>query len=202
MRLAGNGAGACGGDGDTTLAATRDGRGQRLTSGGCRDECAVRCMVQRTPTTFYAAISQERPPGGRSGAARRASRWVPGEGGTFAGLVPARLIPLQASSDLSRFPLPFSGDGDATLSATCDGRGQRLTSGGCRDECAEHFMEQGTPTTFYAARSQERSRGEVRRCPARFALGSGRRGDVRRSGSSKADPDLGRQTRATTDFTA
>ena len=50
-------------------------------------------MVQGTPTIFYAARSQERPPGGRSGAARRASRLIPGEEGTFAGLVPARRIP-------------------------------------------------------------------------------------------------------------
>ena len=71
----------CGGDGDATLAATRDVRGQRLTSGGCRDECAEHFMVQGTPATFHAAISQERPPGGRSGAARRAARWIPGEGG-------------------------------------------------------------------------------------------------------------------------
>ena len=80
-------------DGDTPLAATRDVRGQRLTSGGCRDECAEHFMVQATPATFHAARSQERPPGGRSGAARRASRWVPGEGGAFAGLVPASHVP-------------------------------------------------------------------------------------------------------------
>ena len=86
---------------------------------------------------------------------------------------------------------PCGGDGDATLAATRDVRGQRLTSGGCRDECAEHFMVQGSPATFDAARSQERPpKGEVRRCPARFALGSGRRGEVRRSGSSKTRPAL------------
>ena len=60
---------------------------------------------------------------------------------------------------------PCSGDGDTTLAATRDGRGQRPPS------------------------------GEVRRCPARFALGSGRRGEVRRSGSSKTDPALNRNQR-------
>ena len=86
---------------------------------------------------------------------------------------------------------PCGGDGDTTLAATRDGRGQRLTSGGRRDECAEHFMVQATPATFHAARSQERPlKGEVRRCPARSALDSGRRGGVRRSGSSKPRPTL------------
>ena len=167
-----------GGDGDATLAATRDGRGQRLTSGGCRDECAEHFMVQGTPTTFHVARSQERPPGGRSGAARRASRWVTGEGGRFAGLVPARHVPLQASSDLSRFPLPFSGDGDTTPAATRDGRGQRLTSGGCRDDCAVHFMVQATPTTFHVARSQERppgGRSGAARRASRWVPGEGGR---------------------------
>ena len=131
-------------------------------------------------------------PRGRSGAARRAARWVPGEGGRFAGLVPARLIPLQGKRGLMETEQgPLGGDGDATLAATRDGRGQRLTSGGRRDDCAEHFMAQATPATFHAARSQERPpKGEVRRCPARFALGSGRRGEVRRSGSSKTRPAL------------
>ena len=56
--------GPCGGDGDATLAATRDGRGQRLTSGGCRDDCAVRLMVQATPKAFCVLTVEERPPGG------------------------------------------------------------------------------------------------------------------------------------------
>ena len=86
---------------------------------------------------------------------------------------------------------PCGGDGDTTLAATRDVRGQRLTSGGRRNDCAGRFMVQGTPTTFYAAIAQERPpKGEVRRCPARCALGSGRRGEVRRSGSSKTDPAL------------
>ena len=167
-----------GGDGDTTLAATCDVRGQRLTSGGCRDECAVHLMVQATPATFHAARSQERPPGGWSGAARRASRWVPGEGGRFAGLVQSRPVPRQASFDLARFPLPFSGDGDATLAATRDGRGQRLTSGGRSDDRAEHFMVQGTPTTFHVARSLERppgGRSGAARRAARLIPGEGGR---------------------------
>ena len=115
--------------GDTTPAATRDGRGQRLTSGGCRDDCAEHFMVRqplrhfmrryrrsalpragqshmekmpsnveteqrtkpsRTESTssrananFPFVLPSAIPllPRGRSGAARRASRWVPGEGG-------------------------------------------------------------------------------------------------------------------------
>ena len=101
MRLAGNGAGEpCSLDSDAPLAATRDGRGQRLTSGGRSNERAVRCMGQGTPATFHAARSQERPP---SGEVRRcpARFALPGalragfraKGGTFAGLVPARPVP-------------------------------------------------------------------------------------------------------------
>ena len=72
---------------------------------------------------------------------------------------------------------PGGGDGDTTPAATRDGRGQRLTSGGRSDDRAEHFMVQATPATFDAAIAQERPpKGEVRRCPARFALDSGRRG--------------------------
>ena len=121
--------GPCGGDGDAILAATRDVRGQRLTSGGCRDDCAEHFMVRqplrhfmrryrrsalpragqshmekmpsnveteqrtqpsRTESTssrananFPFVLPSAIPllPRGRSGAARRASRWVPGEGG-------------------------------------------------------------------------------------------------------------------------
>ena len=170
--------GPCGGNGDATLAATRDGRGQRLTSGGCRDDRAERFMVQATPTTFCVLTVEERPPGGRSGAARRAARWVPGEGGRFAGLVPARPVPRQASFDLARFPLPFCGDGDATLAATRDGRGQRLTSGGRSDDRAEHFMVQGTPTTFCVLTVKKRlpgGRSGAARRAARWVPGEGGR---------------------------
>ena len=56
---------------------------------------------------------------------------------------------------------------DATLAATRDVGGQRLTSGGRSDECAEHFMVQATPTTFCVLTVEERpAKGEVRRCPA------------------------------------
>ena len=89
--------GPCGEDDVTILAATRDVRGQRLTSGGRNYDCAERFIGQETPTTFYAVRSQERPPRGRSGAARRASRLSPGEGGMCAGLVPTSLITVTKS---------------------------------------------------------------------------------------------------------
>ena len=68
--------------------------GQRLTAGWASNICSRRFMVQPLPPKFCRLTVQSARPRGRSGAARRASPLIPGEGRGEDGLVtPSTALP-------------------------------------------------------------------------------------------------------------